>query len=175
MDKNKLVITPKTKILQLIEAYPHLEDLLIGYVPAFKKLKNPVLRRTVGKITTLQQVASIGDVKVGDLINFLRADVGQDLLTDSVDNIYNQIQPDWFDEGIINQEFDVREMLKNGEQPVNQVVADLNKMAGGTIYKLIAPFLTAPLIDKATSLNISHWVLKEDDELFLVYFYKVKN
>ncbi len=175
MDNNKLVITPKTKILQLLEAYPHLEDLLIGYVPAFKKLKNPVLKRTVGKITTLQQVASIGNVKVGDLINFLRAEVGQDLLTDSVDTVYNQIQPDWFNEGLINQEFDVREMLKNGEQPVNQVIVDLNKMSGGTIYKLIAPFLPAPLIDKGTSLKISHWVVKEENELFIVYFYKDKS
>jgi hypothetical protein len=174
MDNNKLVITPKTKILQLLEAYPHLEDLLIGYVPAFKKLKNPVLRKTVGKITTLQQVASIGNVKVGDLINFLRQEVGQDLLTDSIDTVYNQVQPAWFNAGIINQEFDVREMLKSGEQPVNQVVADLNKMSGGTIYKLIAPFLPAPLIDKATSLNISHWVVKEADESFLIYFYKGK-
>lgn len=175
MDKNKLVITPKTKILQLLKAYPHLEDLLIGYVPAFKKLKNPVLRKTVGKITTLQQVASIGNVKVGDLINFLRAEVGQNLLTDSVDSVYNQIQPDWFSEGLINQEFDVREMLKNGEQPVNQVIVDLNKMSGGTIYKLIAPFLPAPLIDKAASLKISHWVVKEENELFIVYFYKDKS
>jgi hypothetical protein len=175
MDKNKLVITPKTKILQLIEIYPQLEDLLIGYVPAFEKLKNPILRKTVAKITTLQQVASIGNVKVGDLINFLRKDVGQDLLTESIDNVYNTIQPDWFNEQIINQELDVREMLKSGEQPVNQVIVDLNKMSGGTIYKLIAPFLPAPLIDKAASLRISHWVVKEDDELVIVYFYKDKS
>ena len=51
----KLIITPKTKVLQLIEAYPHLEDVLIEYVPAFKKLKNPILRNTVAKIATLQQ------------------------------------------------------------------------------------------------------------------------
>jgi hypothetical protein len=175
MDKNKLVITPKTKILQLIEIYPQLEDLLIGYVPAFEKLKNPILRKTVAKITTLQQVASIGNVKVGDLINFLRKDVGQDLLTESIDNVYNTIQPDWFNEQIINQELDVREMLKSGEQPVNQVIVDLNKMSTGTIYKLIAPFLPAPLIDKAASLRISHWVVKEDDELVIVYFYKDKS
>jgi hypothetical protein len=175
MDKNKLVITPKTKILQLIEIYPQLEDLLIGYVPAFEKLKNPILRKSVAKITTLQQVASIGNVKVGDLINFLRKDVGQDLLTESIDNVYNTIQPDWFNEQIINQELDVREMLKSGEQPVNQVIVDLNKMSTGTIYKLIAPFLPAPLIDKAASLRISHWVVKEDDELVIVYFYKDKS
>ena len=175
MKNNQLVITPKTKVLQLIEAYPQLEDVLIDYVPAFKKLKNPILRKTVAKIATLQQAASTGNVKVSDLINLLRKEVGQDLLTDSIDNAYNLIKPDWYNEQIINQEFDVREMLASGEQPVNQVIADLNKMSTGTIYKLIAPFLPAPLIDKATSLQISHWVVKEHDELFIVYFHKDKS
>jgi hypothetical protein len=72
MEKNQIIITPKTKVLQLIEAYPQLEDVLIAYVPAFKKLKNPVLRKTVAKIATLQQAASIGNVQVSDLINHLR-------------------------------------------------------------------------------------------------------
>ena len=62
----KLIITPKTKVLQVIEAYPELEDVLIGYVPAFKKLKNPILRNTVAKIATLQQAASVGKVKIED-------------------------------------------------------------------------------------------------------------
>jgi hypothetical protein len=175
MEKNKLVITPKTKVLQLIETYPKLEDVLIGYVPVFKKLKNPILRKTVAKIATLQQAASIGNVKVGDLINLLRKEVGQDSLTESIDNTYNLVKPDWYNEQIINQEFDIREMLASGEQPVNQVIADLNKMPAGTIYKLIAPFLPVPLIDKATSLQISHWVIKEHYELFIVYFYKDKS
>ena len=44
MEKTKLRITPKTKVLELIEAYPHLEEVLIKHVPAFSKLKNPLLR-----------------------------------------------------------------------------------------------------------------------------------
>lgn len=52
---NSLIITPKTKVLELIETYPELEDILIEYAPAFKKLKNPLLRKTVAKIATLQQ------------------------------------------------------------------------------------------------------------------------
>ena len=75
-DQNQLMITPQSKILQVIEAYPQLEDVLISYVPAFEKLKNPVLRNTVARVTTMQQVASIGNVKVGELINMLRKEVG---------------------------------------------------------------------------------------------------
>ena len=172
MEKKILIITPKTKVLQLIEAYPQLEDVLIEYVPAFKKLKNPLLRRTVAKIATLQQAASIGNVRVGDLINLLRKEVGQDLITDDPDRTYITTKPEWFNEDLIVREFDIREMLAAGEQPVNQVIADLNQMKAQTIYKLIAPFLPAPLIDKATSLQLSHWVVKEHEELFNVYFYK---
>jgi hypothetical protein len=173
MKNEPLLITPQTKVLQLIETYPQLEDVLIGYVPAFKKLKNPVLRRTVAKIATLQQAANVGNVPIGDLINLLRAEVGQELLSDEVaDHTYNTVKPEWFDEQKINQEFDVREMLESGEQPVHQVMADLNKLPKGTIYQLTAPFLPAPLIDKATSLKLTHWVLKQHDELVVVYFYK---
>ena len=171
MEKEQLIITPKTKVLQLIEAYPQLEDVLIKYVPAFSKLKNPLLRRTVAKIATLQQAASIGNVKTGDLINLLRKVVGQELLDKSDDTTYNTKKPTWYNETLIEKEFDIREMLAAGEQPVNQVISDLNHLTPGKIYKLTSPFLPAPLIDKAISLKIDHWVQKEG-ELVIVCFHK---
>ena len=169
---DKLIITPKTKVLQLIEAYPQLEEVLIGYVPAFKKLKNPILRNTVAKIATLQQAASVGNVKLEDLINLLRRHVGQDLFTEQAGTAYNTQKPDWFDEKLVAKELDAKIMLAAGEQPVNQVIADLNSLSKGSIYKLIAPFLPAPLIDKATSLEIKHWMVKENEDSFIIYFYK---
>jgi hypothetical protein len=157
MDKKQIIISPKTKVLQLIETYPELED---------------ILRKTVAKIATLQQAASIGNVKVGDLINHLRQEVGQELMTSEINNPYNTRQPDWFNEANIVQELDVREMLAAGEHPVNQVMADLKKLPENTIYKMIAPFLPAPLIDKASSIEVKHWVVKEKEDLFIIYFSK---
>jgi len=170
--KEKLIITPKTKVLQLIEAYPQLEEVLIEYVPAFKKLKNPILRNTVAKVASLQQAAAVGNVKVEDLINLLRKNVGQDLFTENAGVVYNTQQPGWFNEQLVQKELDAKVMLAAGEQPVNQVMTDLKDMPKGSIYKLIAPFLPAPLIDKATSLNIEHWMIKENEGTFIIYFYK---
>jgi hypothetical protein len=34
----RIIITHKSKVLLLIEAYPQPEEVLIAYVPAFKKL-----------------------------------------------------------------------------------------------------------------------------------------
>ena len=170
--ENNLIITPKTKVLQLIESYPQLEEVLIAYVPAFEKLKNPLLRKTVAKVATLQQAAAIGKVRVEDLINHLRKEVGQDKMGVEGGTGYSYTQPHWFDPGKVIEELDVRPMLAAGEHPVNQVVADVKKMSSGSIYKIIAPFLPAPLIDKVTSIGADHWIAKEEDKLFEIYFYK---
>ena len=64
----KLTITPKTKILDLLADYPELEEVLFDISPAFRQLKNPVLRRTVARVTTLQQAALVGGIRVEDLV-----------------------------------------------------------------------------------------------------------
>ena len=69
-------------------------------------------------------------------------------------------------------EFDAREMLAAGEQPVNQVMADLNDLEQGAVYKVVAPFVPAPLVDKASSLGLAHWIKRTDEEEFVIYFYK---
>ncbi len=171
-NKENLIITPKTKVSQLINTYPQLEDVLIEYVPTFEKLKNPILRKTIAKITTLQQAAAVGNVRVEDIINRLRQEIGQDLYSDSVDIGYNIKKAQWFSEELIVTEFNAKDMLERGEHPVNQVIADLNNMDNGKIYKLITPFLPAPLIDKALSLKVQHWVEKIGDDDFNIYFYK---
>jgi uncharacterized protein (DUF2249 family) len=172
--EEKLIITPKTKVLQLIEAYPQLEDVLIDYVPEFKRFKNPVLRRTVARIATLQQAAAIGNVPVEELINKLRGEVGQDLLSSETKAGYNTNKPQWFNESFIHAELDAIPLLAQGEHPVNQVIADYQAMPEGKIFKMIAPFLPAPLIDKLSSLGATHWVQQGEGKAHYIYFYKEK-
>jgi hypothetical protein len=166
----EIIITPKTRVSELVDAFPHLEQDLIDYVPAFAKLRNPVLRRTVARITTLQQAAAIGGVEVKDLINHLRKEVGQDHFAGAGATTYTTEQPDWFSETRVVAELDAKGMLETGDQPVNQVIADLNALSPGDIYKLVAPFMPAPLVDKASSLGFSHWVTQVDGQRFVIYF-----
>ena len=71
MARNKIDITPSTKVNDLLRAYPEIEDDLIRMAPPFKKLRNPFLRRTVGRVATLKQVSAVGDIPLDDLINNL--------------------------------------------------------------------------------------------------------
>ena len=166
-----MIITPKSKLMQVLEAYPELEDKLIAYIPVFKDLKNPILRKTIAKIATMQQVAAIGKIKVEDLINMLRKLVGQDCIESSEDFEVKKKTPEWFNKDKIIKSFDARDMLERGEHPVNQVISDLGETEAGKVYEALFSFLPVPLIEKGSSLNFDHYVIEEKG-LVKVYFYK---
>ncbi len=170
----KLIITPKTKIYDLLETYPELEDVLIKAAPEFSKLKNPVLRNTIARITNISQAAVIGSMKVEDLVNKLRATVGQDTLTslDEAGSKYNTGQPAWFNQQSVINTIDVREMLNRGEHPVHEVLAAANNLKSKEILEIIAPFIPAPMIDKTISLGYNHWIRSISETEFRVYFQK---
>ncbi|MBE0528465.1 MAG: DUF438 domain-containing protein, partial [Thermoleophilia bacterium] len=68
-------ITPKTTIHTLLKEYPFLLEFLAGYHPEFKKLTNPVLRRTVGRMATLDTVAEQGNVPLNQLTDDIVAEI----------------------------------------------------------------------------------------------------
>ena len=111
-ENHLLIITPKTRVGELLDSYPELESVLLELSPAFKKLKNPVLRKTVGKVATLQQAASLGNIPVTEVINTLRTEVGQQLFesADSGDEI-NYEKPGWFDPGKVSVTFNASPLI----------------------------------------------------------------
>ena len=92
-------ITPSTKVGALLDRYPELEEVLIGIAPPFKKLKNPMLRKSVAKVASLRQAAAAARLPVEDLVNKLRASIGQEpLVSEGVGetDFYFSDQPDCF-------------------------------------------------------------------------------
>lgn len=65
----------KTKINDLLNHYPFLLDFLITLNPHFKNLKNPVMRKTMGRVATLEKAANIGGLKIESLISSLKAEI----------------------------------------------------------------------------------------------------
>lgn len=170
----QLIITPKTKVFDLLEAYPELEETLIILAPPFKKLRNPVLRKTVAKITNLSQAATIGGLNVEELINQLRHQVGQDQIEklEAGRSKYVVARPDWFDENKVVNIIDINEMLNKGEQPVHEVLSAIKKLGKDEILKIFTSFIPAPLIDKTASLGYLEWIDQKSDTEISVYFTK---
>ena len=171
----KWIINPRTKILQLIESYPELEEVLIAEVPAFSKLKNPVLRKTVARITNLQQAAIVGQVEVDYLINLLRKHVGQEaFLSDSESEGVQTEKPEWMEDAPLFRSLNAKPMLEAGEHPIAMVIEGLKSMPEGQLYMVEAPFIPAPLIEKASSIGFTHWVEKKDESSWNIWFKKAE-
>ena len=68
-------IEAKAKLDDLLKTYPFLLEFLAAYSPKFAKLRNPVLRKTVGKLATLGQVAGLGDMPADSLLSALAGEI----------------------------------------------------------------------------------------------------
>lgn len=143
------VITPETKVGDLLNAFPDAEEALIAIAPKFKALKNPVLRRTVAKVATLEQAARVADMPVNQLVRSLREALGQDggaLGEDGMGSADDGAAPAWIADGAARQ-FDADAMLAKGETPVGKVGESLAGLDEGGVVLIQSTFQVAPLID----------------------------
>lgn len=149
--KTDVLITPDIRIYDMLNAYPQLEDKLIELAPVFLKLKNPVLRKTITKVTTLKQASLVGRVSLSILINELRSAVGQGNTELANEKSAAASKPEWASEKTASVIYDAREDLESGVHPVNRVVKECSDMRAGGVYLLMTPFTPAPLIDMLVS------------------------
>ena len=68
-------INADTKIDDLLKQYPFLEDFLVNLSPKFKGLKNPIMRKTIGKVATLGKVAGIGGLDLNEFLAALTTEI----------------------------------------------------------------------------------------------------
>jgi len=170
-----LNITPETKVGALLDSYPELEALLIKLAPPFAKLRNPILRKTVAKVTSLRQAAKVGGINIAELVNALRKEVG---LSESAgisddSNGAPGPRPDWLTNQIA-ESLDACPIIESGEQPIGIVMPRLRRLSDNQVFELITPFEPAPLMDKAKEQGFSVWFEKMGDTLVKTYFCRVR-
>jgi uncharacterized protein len=65
------VLSPDTRLHDLLQERSYLVDRLIDISSHYKALKNPVMRKTVGRVATLRRAAAMGSLPVEELIQKL--------------------------------------------------------------------------------------------------------
>ncbi len=153
-------INLQTKVAALLEAYPALEETLLELSPAFAKLRNPVLRHTVAKVATLQQAANIAGISPAQMVQTLRKAAGLSItdITDSNTSEENtDTPPEWFDEQKITIRFDASPLINSGQNPMQEIICQANKLEKDYIMELTAPFKPAPIIDLLKSKGFKAW------------------
>ncbi len=148
MKRDKTDITPDTKVADLLNDYPETEGVLLELSAAFAALKNPVLRRTVAKVTSLQQAAKVGGINIVEMVDALRQKAGLgalgDITYDSSDNdtvvTVNQAPK-------ADRLLDVCHTIAEGNHPKDMVLQAAEELAVGQTLELVTPFVPSPIID----------------------------
>jgi hypothetical protein len=173
MTKGEVEIGPSTTVHELLNAYPDLEEKLINIAPPFKKLRNPLLRKSVAKVATMKHISSVGGVPLDELIGKLREAVGQPESMDSYrDQDYFGEQPDWFSPDKISLSLDEDKMEDKDRMTLVVILKEAKNVKKGEIIELVTSFLPAPGIDILKSKGYSVWTRKEGDGLIKSYFLK---
>ena len=161
MTDDDFSIKPSTKVGALLDRFPELEEVLVEVAAPFRKLRNPILRRSVAKVASLGQVAAVGRIPVDDLVNRLRAEVGQEPIgPEDVGraDAYFSNQPDWFDRTKVVASIDEREERDPDKMTLVTVLQRAARLQRTEIVELITTFLPAPGIEIMKSEGLSSLV-----------------
>lgn len=159
-------ITAGTKVAALLSEHPELEDLLISMSPAFVKLRNPVLRRSVARVATLRQAAAVGRLDVADLVNELRVAAGQSPLVDiAVDEVeYFGPPPEWFDNTAVVKVLREQD-IDPDVMPINPLLRAVRDLGDGEVVELVTAHLPAPGIDILRRKGNVVWSVERDGSI----------
>jgi len=143
-------IGPETTVGALLKEYPELESVLVEMAPAFAKLRNPVVRRTVAKVATLEQAAKIGGISLQAMILRLRKVTGQSAPDLPILQAHEELSRDdsyWLTAGRIVEEIDADAMLEGGVHPIGKVRESVGALGPGEVVVLRSSFRPQPLIE----------------------------
>jgi hypothetical protein len=166
-------IGPETRVAELLEHFPEAEDVLIGLAPQFKALKNPLLRRTVARVATLEQAAKVGGLSPRDLVLTLRRElgVGGGEVGDEAADEWSSEAPAWVDRDAVPT-IDGELLLDAGETPVARAATVLAEMNPGQVLVLSAPFQPAPLVDSLRGKGHGVFAQEQPDNTWRVWIRK---
>jgi len=166
-------ITLETKIATLLNDYKGMKDILIKINPKFKKLNNPVLRRTLAKIAGVRQAAIVGSMDPMDLLNQLRIAVGQTPIeSTNMKEVVSTLEvPAWIDTEP-KATLDANALLDKEDNPLVKSYNILKKMDDGDILTITADFQPEPLIEEFEKSGYEVYCQEVNDTHFITYIKK---
>lgn len=161
-----LDINLQTKVAEMLDHYPQLEEILLELSPSFAKLKNPILRKTIARVATLKQISEIAGLDPGEIISTLRK--GANLCPANTDISQSDNltpKPEWVNENTIIETFDVCSILDEGKSPMKQIIDKAQSLQTEQILKLVTPFVPTPIIDILQTKAYVCWSKNENNKI----------
>lgn len=154
-------ITEDWKISDVLQAHPALLDVLVETTPAFRKLRNPLLRKVQSKLVTVGQAAAIAGIEPAALVQTLNAAAGIDAPTPTpsapADDTRLGPEPPWVGGATVAEQLDVRPYQQRGEEPFSAIMETIRRVPRGQVFVLRNTFEPAPLYGVLGQRGFEHW------------------
>src|SRR6185312_1664513 len=152
------------RIADVVARDAGLIEVFVQHSPHFAKLRSPTLRRTMGRLVTVEQAAQIAGISTEQLLCDLNAALGLERACeqDSAGGRLPESDLHHADggappvPGAREVELDVREDLRCGREPFSRIMAAVAALAEGEILRLRAPFRPVPLFSVLAKRGFAH-------------------
>lgn len=153
-------INERTKILSIIKMHESALDTIVSISPKFEKLRNPFLRRLMAGRASIQMACRIAPCTVEEFFNKLRPLGFSCSYSNSKERILEENIPDFVKNinSTILIELDVRPILNNNQDPLNEILQTINSADQNEVVKIINSFEPIPLIELLKKLGFEYYV-----------------
>ncbi len=167
-------INANTKIAQLIKSHPDALEAIISIDAKFQKLRNPLLRKVLAGRTSIAMASKMAGCQVNDFFTKLKP-LGFEIDTETQADVEEKKAfPAFIAELGKNKiiDFDVREILASGNDPLNLILAKIKSIQAGEALKIINTFEPVPLIKMLEKQGYEVYADVINNDLVETYFYK---
>lgn len=178
-----IVIRATDRIHNVLARDERLLEVLVSASPAFEKLRNAAMRRTMARLVTVEQAAKIGGIDARVLLERLNhaldhpgepagAAPGGDaaptraVVTETVPDTLKQIPAE------LVVDCDVREDLRAGREPFRRIMDAARATPAGGLLRVRAIFEPAPLYAVLAKQGFSYAVERLAADDWCVWFHR---
>lgn len=168
------VVRPEMKVAEVLKRWPHLLEVLVAASPAFQKLKNPLLRRTMPNLVTVAQAARIGGLEPEELVARLNRALGVEArppVAKAEESLLGTPPPSWLS-APVGFRLDVRPTLEAGGEPFPNIMAAAKEVAPGERLVLEVLFEPVPLYRVLAKQGFLAWCEKVGERHYRAHFYR---
>lgn len=172
------------RVSSVLARAPALLDVFLRTSPSFAMLKNPMARRTMAKLVTIEQAARVAGVEAQVLLARLNAALGEGPAPEEIVEPPPKTPeptPAVLPAGLLGtpaaciRDLDVREDLRAGKEPLRQILEAARALPEGHVFRLRAIFEPAPLYDVLAKQGFGHFTERFEKDDWRVWFFRDPN
>lgn len=173
------MIRADDRVEAVLKRDPALLEVFVSVSPAFAMLRNPVARKTMARLVTIEQAARVAGIEASVLLERLNAAFAGEAPTEAPPPPKAASTPtEAAPPGLLDTptkllvDLDVREDLRAGREPFRQILQASMALQPGQVLRLRAIFEPAPLYAVLGKQGLSHYTECLAAEDWRVWFYR---